>query len=227
MAKIFICYAHEDANVVRPIFLFLRAVGHDAWIDEESLVPGSVLRPSIRKEIERSDFFVACLSDCSVNKRGFVQRELKMALDVVDELPEHQIFLVPVRLDDCTVPDSMQSRAWIDMFQPGAKLRLLRAFAGTAPIDIDSVHKALREADLFSPKHNEGRIAFRDRKDYPAAERLAREAYDDIPNPHSKLNEQVAAYFKRKITKRDLDRWVYKLHLENGGHGKSVLDKGY
>ncbi len=227
MAKIFVCYAHEDRDTVRPISLLLRAVGHNAWMDEDSLAPGSVIKPAIRKAIEDSDFFVACLSAHSVNKRGFVQRELKMALDVLEEFPEDAIFVVPLRLDNCTVPDSLKSRAWIDMFEPGAKMRLLRAFTGSDPVDEDSVHEAIEKADLFSPKHNKGRVAFRDRRDYADAERLAREAYDEIPNPHSRLNEQVARYFQGTITKHDLDRWVYRLHLEDGGHGKSVLAKGY
>ena len=84
----------------------------------------------------------------------------------------------------------------------------------------------MQEAKCFSPKHNDGRIAYRN-GNYPLAERLAKEAYNEIPNPHSRLNEQVAAYAQQKITKRDLDQWVYLLKLELGGHGRSVLRQGY
>ncbi|TVL98371.1 MAG: hypothetical protein CV087_21375 [Candidatus Brocadia sp. WS118] len=223
--KIFISYARIDIDDVRPIYDFLRTMGYDPWMDIYNLLPGSEFKIEIQKIIEESDYCLACLSTRSVPKRGFIQKELRIALEVMDEFPEGEIFIIPARLDECEVPFSLKSKHWIDMFIPGAKIQLLKAFVGSEP-DIDMVHSAMKQAELFSPKHNEGRIAFR-AASYGEAERLAKEAYDNIPNPHSKLNEMVAVYAQGKIIKRDLDRWVYKLKLEDSGHGKSVLSKGF
>jgi hypothetical protein len=226
MSRIFISYTREDTEKVRPIREFLAALGYDVWMDIYKLPPGSNFDLEIQKEIERCDYFIAILSHHSVDHRGYVQKEVKLALDEFYKIPEGKIYLVPVRLDECEVPHSLRSLTWVDMFQPGAKLKLLEAFMHPNPVDLDKVHRKMRKAELFSPEHNEGRIAYR-RGDYAKAERFAREAYDNIPNPHSKLNEQVAAYAQGKIIKRQLDDWVYKLKLDDSGHGQSVLAKGF
>jgi hypothetical protein len=44
---------------------------------------------------------VAILSKNSVGKRGSVQKELKQALDVLDEFPENEVFLIPARISEC------------------------------------------------------------------------------------------------------------------------------
>lgn len=78
----------------------------------------------------------------------------------------------------------------------------------------------------MSWKHEQGRAAYR-RGNYAASERLVRKAYGETGNPHSALNVKVAQYAQGKITRSELDRTVYALGLEKGGHGKSVLEKGY
>ncbi len=223
-SKIFLSYAHEDADSSRLIYRFLSAMDLNVWMDEFDLRPGIDLRLAIEKEIEHSDYVIALLSNCSVNKYGYVQKELRTAMEELEKYPEDRIYLVPVRLDDCEVPHSLRRKVWVDFGQPRSMIRLLKAF--TDSVDLDYVHRKMREAELFSPKHNPGRIAYRN-GDYVTAERLAREAYDEIPNPHSKLNEMVAVYAQRKIIKRQLDEWVYKLRLQDSGHGQSVFAKGY
>lgn len=226
MARIFLSYARNDIEKVQPTREFLVAMGYNAWMDMYNLPPGSNLNLEIQKEIERCNYFIACLSHYSVDHRGYVQKEVKLALEEFYKIPEGMIYLIPVRLDECEVPYSLKSFTWIDMFQPGAKLKLLQAFTHPNSVDIDYVHQKMREAELYSAKHNEGRIAYRS-ENYATAERLAREAYDEMPNPHSKLNEQVAAYAQSKIIKRQLDAWVYKLKLDDSGHGQSVLANGF
>jgi len=41
-----------------------------------------------------------------ITKQGFVQKEIRFALDIADEHPPGRIFIIPVRLVDCDVPDS-------------------------------------------------------------------------------------------------------------------------
>jgi hypothetical protein len=196
----------------------------NVWMDEFDSRLGIDLELEIEKEIERSNYVIAVLSNRSVNKYGYVQKELKIAMKELEKYPEDRIYLVPVRLDDCEMPHSLRRKVWIDFGRSGSMIRLLKAF--TDSVDLDYVHRKMREAELLSPKHNQGRIAYRN-GDYVTAERLAREAYDEIPNPHSKLNEMVAAYAQRKIIKMQLDEWIYKLGLQDSGHGQNVFAKGY
>ena len=115
--RIFICYAQEDENAARKLFSNLRAEGLNPWLDKESLLPGQNWRLAIQQAIRESSYFLALLSSRSVTKRGFVQKEIREALDVMSELPEGEIFLIPVRLDDCRPSHQMLcDLQWVDMF---------------------------------------------------------------------------------------------------------------
>lgn len=68
-----------------------------------------------------------CLSEKAINKAGYVQKEIKYALDVADEQPEGSIFLIPVRLEECGVPPRLSRWHWVDCFEERGYGRLLNA----------------------------------------------------------------------------------------------------
>jgi hypothetical protein len=52
---------------------------------------------------------------------------MKYALDVADRQPEGAIFLIPLRLEECEVPQRLRRRQWVDLFQEEGYERLLSA----------------------------------------------------------------------------------------------------
>jgi len=50
-------------------------------------------------------------------RKAYVQKELRMALDILDEIPRTGIFILPVRLDECQ-PDHERLRRihWGELF---------------------------------------------------------------------------------------------------------------
>ena len=114
----FLSYAREDKSVARRICTAFQRESIDVWFDEESLVAGQKWLPTIKKAIIESDFFLALLSSASVNKRGVVQKEMREALKVLETIPDNQIFIIPVRLDDCQPTfDVIREIHWVDLFQ--------------------------------------------------------------------------------------------------------------
>jgi hypothetical protein len=65
-------------------------------MDKKDILPGERWKSSIRKAVRDSDFFLACLSANSINKRGWIQKEIKDALDIWQEKLEDDIYLIPV-----------------------------------------------------------------------------------------------------------------------------------
>jgi hypothetical protein len=118
--SIFLCHAKEDEYKVQLIYSILQRRGHKPWMDIHSLLPGQEWEPEIERAIKTADYFVACLSRHSVNKRGFVQRELRFALDVLAEIPPGKIYLIPVRLEPCDVPETLTNLHWLDIASEGA-----------------------------------------------------------------------------------------------------------
>jgi hypothetical protein len=125
--KIFLCHGSEDKPAVRELRHRLLAIGTDPWLDEEKLLPGQNWKIEIGRALRKSDIVLACLSHETVSKTGFVQRELKDAIDAATERPEGQIFIIPARLNECTLPDSLQGVQWVDLFVKDGFDRLVRA----------------------------------------------------------------------------------------------------
>jgi hypothetical protein len=59
------------------------------------------------KAIRASDAVVVCLSGSSVTKEGYLQKEIKDALQVAEEKPRGTIFIIPVRLQEVDLPDDL------------------------------------------------------------------------------------------------------------------------
>ena len=127
MAQIFLCYAREDEKRVEDLYQQLSDAGFKPWMAKKDLVGGEIWQLSIQQAIRRSDFVVVCLSAISVNKRSFVQREIKDALDIWREKLESDIYLIPVRLEDCEVPESLREFHWVSLFEEDGWTRLVKA----------------------------------------------------------------------------------------------------
>lgn len=56
----------------------------------------------IEDALESCDYVLILLSRHSIEKTGFVQVEKRHILDRLDQMPEGSIFLIPVRLEDCS-----------------------------------------------------------------------------------------------------------------------------
>ena len=106
MPQIFLCYAREDEARVRDVYRRLSALGYQLWMDKINLIPGQRWRLEIPRALRASDFVLVFLSQNSAEKRGYVQREFKLALDTLEEIPEGVIHTIPIRLSDCAVPDN-------------------------------------------------------------------------------------------------------------------------
>ena len=115
--RIFIAYAAEDLPHAEELFRAFCARGLSAWLDRRKLLPGQNWPRRIEEAIASADFFVACFSRRSVRKRGGFQAEVRFALDCAKRVPLDDVFVIPVRLDDCRVPARIQKETqYVDLF---------------------------------------------------------------------------------------------------------------
>jgi hypothetical protein len=125
--QIFLSYVQEDKAEVENLYQRLLDAGYKSWMGSKDIRPGELWETSIRNAIKESNFFLACLSTRSVNSRGFSHKEIRLALDVLDEMPENHIYLIPVRLEDCQMPDNLGDFQPANLFEPDGFDRLLQA----------------------------------------------------------------------------------------------------
>jgi hypothetical protein len=100
MSKVFISYAREDSATAIRLYRDLKDQGLEPWIDTEELLPGQSWEAKIRQAISASSYFLALISQNSVSKRGFIQKELRQGMEILDEYPPDKIYIIPIRLED-------------------------------------------------------------------------------------------------------------------------------
>lgn len=79
----------------------------------------------IEKAVEAADAIIVCLTKNSINKEGYVQRELRIVLDFADYKPEGTLYIIPVRLEECEPPRRLRAWQYADYFE-GQRERALQ-----------------------------------------------------------------------------------------------------
>src|SRR5580700_5518848 len=115
--RVFIAYVQEDLSFARKLYRAFGQSGLRPWLDKKKLMPGQNWPRAIETAIQTSDFFVACFSRRAISKRGSFHSELRYALFCAAKVPLDEIFLIPLRLDDCVVPNRISKQTqYLDLF---------------------------------------------------------------------------------------------------------------
>jgi hypothetical protein len=132
--KVFLCHAHADRHAVRGLYARLKRDRFAPWLDQEALLPGQNWVREIHKAILKSDVVIVCLSKAFNEKHGFRHEELKVALKKAKVLPMDNIFIIPLRLEECDLPESLRHLHRVDLFEKGGYPKLLRALRRREPL---------------------------------------------------------------------------------------------
>ena len=142
--KAFLCYAHEDYAAVRSLYKRLVKDDVDVWFDKENLRAGSNWEYEIRKAVRESNVVIVCLSK-NFSMGGFRKTEVQIALEEAVLKPKEEIFIIPVRLEECDTPDQLRMWHWVDLFRRGGYYRLVSSLNARA--------KSLEELKSEEPKN--------------------------------------------------------------------------
>jgi len=153
---IFFCYAKEDKEDVDRIYHKFKEVGLNPWMDKppspfsfDGIGPGERWETKIKSVIQNADIFLAFLSKKSVSKHGFVQREYRLALDRMNEMPDDDIFLIPVLLEPCQPPniivgsESFEKIQWYELYKEGLG-SLIEYIKNVVKLKQDDIHLGKR-----------------------------------------------------------------------------------
>ena len=149
---VFISYASEDIEHAQRLYEDLKNAGLEPWLDKINLLAGQRWQPAIREAILTSRYFIALISDASTKKTGYVQSEFRQALEILNEFPESEIYVIPVRLEDST-PDhqKLNEIQRVDLF-PDWNTGLEGIIQSMSPNENDS--------DVIGEATNEAETAF-------------------------------------------------------------------
>jgi hypothetical protein len=145
----FISYVHEDSHQVDRLQRAFQAAGIPVWRDTSDLWPGEDWRAKIRRAItDNALVFIACFSHASLARdKSYQNEELALAIEQMRLRRPDDSWLIPVRLDECQIPDwdigggrTLTSIQRVDLFGDrsddgaarlaGAILRILQKHSG-------------------------------------------------------------------------------------------------
>ena len=125
MNKVFISYVRENIKIVDRLCQELRSHGIEVWLDRNDIDPGSYWEQAIRRAIQQGAFFIACFSE-EYNNRGqtYMNEELTLAIDELRQRSPDQIWFIPVKLNECAIPDrdigggkTLQALQYVNLYE--------------------------------------------------------------------------------------------------------------
>lgn len=125
-ANIFLIHAHSDRETVHKLYQRMVRDGLNVWLDAERLQPGQDWQNEIRNALLKCDAVIVCLSRAFDRQRGYRHEELKLALEKANFLPGGEVFIIPVRLEECEMPEALRHLQRADLFKAGGYKRLIR-----------------------------------------------------------------------------------------------------
>lgn len=207
--NVFLCHSSDDKPAVRELYLRLKAEPWiEPWLDEEEIFPGQDWDLEIEKAVEKADAVLVVLSNNSVNKEGYVQRELRMILRMAEMKPEGAIFTIPLRLENCKVPRRVSTWQYVDFFPENRKDWAYKRLLGALKIRAEARSKLqepsgkLQEANL-SEAEFQARIEERARQ---LALEMAQKAQKEKAEREERERQEKAAKAEQvRIAKEKLE----------------------
>lgn len=144
--RVFLCYSEEDFDRVNELYNQMQAAGWRPWLDERDILPGEKRKQAVEDAIAESDFFLACISENAARRRGRVQKEIRDALDILQNLLEDDIYLIPVLLEASPLPDRLKEFQPVRLYREGGFDNLIRALNA-------GLHRRMREHEEDDQQH--------------------------------------------------------------------------
>jgi hypothetical protein len=169
---VFISYVREDSHRVDRLQRTLQAAGIPVWRDTADLWPGEDWRAEIRRAItDNALVFIACFSHASLARgRSYQNEELTLAIEQLRLRRPDDPWLIPVRFDECEIPDrdigggrTLTSIQHADLFgdrSDESATRLVVAIRRILGVNSDAVGpEEDPEPDLADPAERDGKPA--------------------------------------------------------------------
>ncbi len=111
--RVFMIYNHADIDEAYKIVKALREAGYNPWFDRDEIAPGQKISETISRGIEQSAVALLLVSkNLDLNKEA-IEKELKTALSTMRSNDETFSPVIPIRLDDTDVPQTLVGVHWL------------------------------------------------------------------------------------------------------------------
>ncbi|MBN2089923.1 TIR domain-containing protein, partial [candidate division KSB1 bacterium] len=124
--NIFISYASDDYKRAEQLYNDLKKKDFNPWMDRMDMMPGKEWQSEINTALKKADIVLLCFSKFSVSKRGFLQKEFKLALDSFEERQEDTKYLIPVLFEETELPERIRKFQAVNLTEKDGFKKLLK-----------------------------------------------------------------------------------------------------
>lgn len=124
-ASIFLSYSRPDQEEVEKIYRYLKLNSHAPYMDTEDLIGGENWEEALYKAIESSEIFIFCISKNSLERRGVLRKEVRRALEKLEGMLRDDIYVIPIRLEDCSYLEELKHLHALDWFEIQKREKIL------------------------------------------------------------------------------------------------------
>ena len=129
--RVFLYHAPVDKVAARDLYLRLIKDGVDAWLVKDRLLPGQNWKEELHRTVSEADVLLVCISS-GWKWMESRQKDVQAAFDAIIEQLEGEMFVMPVRLDECDRVGNLEDWQWVDLFEEGGYEVLLQALQAQA-----------------------------------------------------------------------------------------------
>lgn len=122
--QVFLSYARPDVATVQAFYRRLQSAGIAVWMDVESIRAGEEWDLAIKRALRTSQLVIVFLSNSAVSREGYLQTEILEVLELSKRKPPGEVFLIPVRLDDCPIHPRLEHFHCVSLLDSDAWVRL-------------------------------------------------------------------------------------------------------
>ena len=114
--QIFIIHAREDSEQAINLADHLKASGFNPWLDVQNIVPGQRWEKAVLHALEQSVVALFLSSENTVKADGYFSKEIQIVMESFGVSNEFDSPIIPVRLDDTELPQSLSGIQWLDLY---------------------------------------------------------------------------------------------------------------
>lgn len=154
LKHVFISYCHQNKDIVEQLCQSLRSNGVKVWSNCGNLETGITSKQAIQHAIQHGFYFIVCFSkEYNDQENTYMNEELSIAIDNLQQKPIDKTWFIPVKLNECQIPDieigedkTLSSLQFVNLYEnwdTGIKkiLNIIPSFEHTDPINIVNKHE--------------------------------------------------------------------------------------
>lgn len=124
--RIFIIYSHKDKEKAQELSEELRSLGFNPWFDQQELLPGQKWQEAIKQAIEDSAIALYLVSKNTEKSKGFINNEMKAAMQVLRARNDTYSPVIPVLLEESALPEELTNVHAVKYYEESGRENLNR-----------------------------------------------------------------------------------------------------